>query len=112
MNQSFLVIGTGEVGVSMLQALYNYQGTHQSIIKIAALVQPSTSRIQDYKGNVILEQTILEQMDLVNNSITELANVFSKYDTIICCSGFSIGSGMQIKITKAVLEAGVSRYVP
>lgn len=112
MNQSFLVIGTGEVGVSMLQALYNYQDTHQSIIKIAALVQPSRTKILDDTGNVILEKTILEPIDLVNCSITELAAVFSKYDTVICCSGFSIGKGIQVKITKAVLEARVPRYVP
>ncbi|WP_160136431.1 aromatic alcohol reductase [Chryseobacterium sp. c4a] len=112
MNHSFLVIGTGEVGLSMLQALYDYQSTHQVEFKISALVQPGTNSIHDLSRNKVFENTTLEPIDLVKSSTNELAKVFSKYDTVICCSGFSIGKGMQVKITKAVLEGGVSRYVP
>jgi NmrA-like family. len=112
MNNSFLVIGTGEVGLSMLQALYDYQTTNEVDFKIAALVQPLARDIRDLQGNIVFEQTILEPIDLVEKSVAELATIFSNYETVICCSGFSIGKGMQVKITEAVLKAGVKRYVP
>jgi len=50
--------------------------------------------------------------DLVNESISTLADYFAPFDTVICCTGFIAGSGTQIKITQAVLDAGVKRYVP
>lgn len=112
MNHSFLVIGTGEVGLSMLKALYDYQNVHQLDLKIAALVQPGASSIIDLSGDHVLKQTLCESVDLVKSTVSELAEVFSRYHTVICCSGFSIGKGMQVKITEAVLEGGVARYVP
>ncbi|ATL42244.1 aromatic alcohol reductase [Elizabethkingia occulta] len=112
MKSSFLVIGTGEVGLSMLQALYDYKQAYQVDLHIAALVQPGTTAIKDLSGNVVLSDIILETIDLVGSSVAELASVFSKYETVICCSGFSIGKGMQVKITEAVLAGGVIRYIP
>ncbi|ASZ12583.1 aromatic alcohol reductase [Chitinophaga pendula] len=112
MKQSFLIIGIGEVGLAMLNSLYNYRQRHAAPISIAVLVQPSTV----CSSKVVLEpkfkDIIIEAVDLKNDSIAMLVNVFRKYDTIICCSGFSIGAGIQVKITQAVIAAGVKRYVP
>src|SRR5690606_3309921 len=112
MKNSFLVIGTGEVGLSMLQALHDYQDVYQLDLTVAALVRPSGAVIQDFKQHTQFRNVKLEAVDLLTSAVTELAEVFGRYDTIICCSGFSIGKGMQIKITEAVLQAGVRRYVP
>ena len=111
MEKSFLVIGTGEVGIAMLDSLYKYREVNSQHFKIGALVQPLHAGIGSGPDLRFADLTI-EAVDLVAESIENLANVFRKYDTVICCSGFSIGAGMQIKITKAVLEAGVRRYVP
>ena len=111
MEKSFLVIGTGEVGIAMLDSLYKYREANSQHFKIGALVQPLHAGIGSGPDLRFADLTI-EAVDLVAESIENLANVFRKYDTVICCSGFSIGAGMQIKITKAVLEAGVRRYVP
>lgn len=111
MEKSFLVIGTGEVGIAMLDSLYKYREANSQHFKIGALVQPLHAVIGSGPDLRFADLTI-EAVDLVAESIENLANVFRKYDTVICCSGFSIGAGMQIKITKAVLEAGVRRYVP
>jgi len=111
MEKSFLVIGTGEVGIAMLDSLYKYREANSQHFKIGALVQPLHAGIGNRPDLRFADLTI-EAVDLVAESIENLANVFRKYDTVICCSGFSIGAGMQIKITKAVLEAGVRRYVP
>jgi hypothetical protein len=111
MEKSFLVIGTGEVGIAMLESLYKYRATSTQQFTVGALVQPSSAGNKNAPHSRFADITI-EAVDLVSESIENLAGTFRKYDTVICCSGFSIGAGMQVKITKAVLEAGVSRYVP
>lgn len=112
MEKSFLVIGAGEVGLAMLNSLYDYQEKHQQGLKIGVLVQPLANSIARVKGNSKFVDITVESLDLVNESIQNLTAVFKKYDTVICCSGFSTGNGMQVKITNAVLDAGVRRYVP
>lgn len=112
MEKSFLVIGAGEVGLAMLNSLYDYQEKHQQRLKIGVLVQPFANSIARVKSNSKFVDITVESLDLVNESIQNLTAVFKKYDTVICCSGFSTGNGMQVKITNAVLDAGVRRYVP
>jgi hypothetical protein len=110
MKNSFLVIGTGEVGLAMLNSLQEYQANHN--FRIGALVQRSRVGVDEVSKNPKFKSVIIEPADLVGDSVHQLSSIFSKYDTVICCSGFSIGAGMQLKITRAVLEAGVRRYVP
>lgn len=112
MKHSFLIIGIGEVGLAMLNSLYDYQHRHSEPMSIAVLVQPSKRKNNQISGEPKFKDIILESADLKDDSITTLAAIFEKYDTVICCSGFSIGAGIQIKITRAILEAGVKRYIP
>jgi len=112
MEKSFLIIGAGEVGLAMLNSVYDYQEKHGQQLKIGVLVQPLASSIARVKNNSRFVNITVESLDLINESIQHLIAVFKKYDTVICCSGFSTGKGMQVKITRAVLDAGVRRYVP
>lgn len=112
MEKSFLIIGAGEVGFAMLNSLYDYQANHEPQLQIGVLVQPLADSIAKVKNNSRFVNIRVESLDLVNESIQNLIAVFKKYDTVICCSGFSTGNGMQVKITRAVLDAGVRRYVP
>lgn len=112
MGKSFLVIGAGEVGLAMLNSLYDYQENHTAELNVGVLIRPSLDSIAEIKKNHRFGNLTVEAIDLVSESVQDLVDVFKKYDTVICCSGFSIGKGMQVKITKAVLEAGVRRYVP
>lgn len=112
MEKSFLVIGAGEVGVAVLNGLYNYQEKHGQQFKIGVLVQPLAGSISKIKSNQRFVDITVEGLDLINASSQNLSSVFKQYDTVICCSGFSTGNGMQLKITKAVLDAGVRRYIP
>lgn len=112
MEKSFLIIGAGEVGLAMLNSLYDYQEKHGQQLKIGVLVQPLASSIARVKNNSRFTNITVESLDLINASMQNLMAVFKNYDTVICCSGFSTGKGMQVKITRAVLDAGVSRYVP
>lgn len=111
MEKSFLIIGTGELGLAMLHSLLQYQKQQGLHDKIGVVIKPSHESIEKFKNIPEYNDVIIEELDL-GIPIKELASVFKKYDTVICCSGFSIGKGMQVKITEAVLEAGVRRYVP
>ncbi|WP_440135725.1 aromatic alcohol reductase [Chitinophaga sancti] len=110
MEKSFLVIGTGEVGLAMLNSLLTFQQTHA--FKIGVLIQRSRIGMDEISQNEKYKNIKIETADLVADSRTSLADIFRNYDSVICCSGFSIGAGMQVKITEAVLEAGVRRYIP
>lgn len=112
MEKSFLIIGAGEVGLAMLNSLHDYQEKHGQQLEIGVLVQPLVSSAARIKNNPRFANVKVEALDLVNENIQNLITVFEKYDTIVCCSGFSTGRGMQVKITNAVLDAGVRRYVP
>jgi hypothetical protein len=111
MEKSFLVIGTGEVGIAMLDSLYKQKELLKQEFVIGALVQPSYDRDEN-KSYSKFASLRIERVDLIQESVEDLTDVFRKYDTVICCSGFSIGVGMQVKITQAVLLAEVRRYVP
>lgn len=50
--------------------------------------------------------------DIESSSVAELADIFKKYHTIISCTGMYLPTGTQLKLTRAVLEAGVPRYFP
>lgn len=112
MEESFLIVGAGEVGLAVLNSLYTYQEKHNIALKVGVLVQPQASSIARVKENTSFKNIQVESLDLLNESHENLVAVFEKYDTVICCSGFAQGMGMQVKITEAVLAAGVKRYIP
>ncbi|GAB3079930.1 aromatic alcohol reductase [Nocardioides zeae] len=50
--------------------------------------------------------------DLVENSVEELAAIFSGYDTVIGCAGIAAGVETPMKVARAALESGIPRYFP
>lgn len=48
----------------------------------------------------------------MEQDIPALAQILKPFDLVISSLGFVSGPGLQVKITKAVLSAGVKRYVP
>lgn len=50
--------------------------------------------------------------DLQSGSADDLASVFKPFRTVVGCTGFVAGSGIQRKIAAAALSAGIKRYVP
>jgi hypothetical protein len=50
--------------------------------------------------------------DLQKRSEAELASTFQPFRTVIGCTGFAAGSQAQLKIARAVLAAGIERFVP
>ncbi|HDS6869101.1 aromatic alcohol reductase, partial [Klebsiella pneumoniae] len=51
-------------------------------------------------------------VDIAGSAMETLADQFRGFTTVINCMGFVAGPGTQLKITRAVLAAGVPRYFP
>ncbi|KAI1409528.1 NAD(P)-binding protein [Hypoxylon sp. FL1857] len=114
-SPSILIIGAGELGTAVLEALSKHPKRNNG--KIAILLRQSTISTQDpekKKQNEYLQSlgASFEAGDLANDSAAQLAQVFSRYHTVISCSGFGLPAGTQIKLSQAVLEAGTPRYLP
>lgn len=109
---SILVLGAGELGMAMLRSLVTTPGA-----SVAVLLRRSAIHTQDPQKTANFRQlrelgVTLVEGDLVEDDVSTLAKIFAPFGTVISCTGFVAGSGTQIKITRAVLESGVRRYVP
>lgn len=117
-TDNILVLGAGELGMSVLRELARTTPDKKDAgVRITVLLRPSSTMIQDAsKTRSIGELRGLGidilQADVINDSVEELAEHFSRFDTIISCVGFIAGAGTQLKLTRAVLQGSVRRYVP
>ncbi|KFH45533.1 Isoflavone reductase P3-like protein [Hapsidospora chrysogenum ATCC 11550] len=116
MTQSILLLGAGELGMAVLEALAKHP-RRGADTKLAVLLRQSTidSTALDKKRTTQHIRELgasFEAADIAGASIPELASIFQTYGTVISCTGMGLPPGTQTKITKAVLEAGVPRYIP
>lgn len=111
---SILVMGIGELGFEVLKHLSEHQDDKEPTI-IHALVRPSASQNPEREGKLERLASMGIQTvtgDVTSASMDSLASLLAPYDTVICCIGFSSGPGVQTRITRAVLKAGIKRYFP
>ncbi|KAI1093310.1 NAD(P)-binding protein [Rostrohypoxylon terebratum] len=112
---SILILGAGELGTSVLEALAAHP--KRGSAKIAVLLRKCTIESQDpekRKQNAHLGSlgASLEPGDLAGDGVAQLAGTFGRFDTVVSCSGFGLPAGTQVKLTRAALEAGVPRALP
>lgn len=114
-DNGILVLGAGELGMAVLRTLV--RKTAPAAIPVAVLLRPSTIESTDpVKQKDVAElRSLCVQIvpgDLTNQPAAALAAVFGQFDTIISCTGFVGGPGVQLKIARAALDAEVRRYFP
>ncbi|BEU26834.1 aromatic alcohol reductase [Paraburkholderia sp. 22B1P] len=114
-QQRILILGAGELGVSVLRNLARRAGS--SALSISVLLRPSTIQSTEaFKQRDIDELRTLgiEPVpgDLAADSVDTLAALFQRFDTVVSCAGFVGGKGVQLKIARAALDAGVPRFFP
>ena len=101
-----LVIGTGELGQALLHALLP-RAAEASVrvdVLIRSLPGPDAAFVRA-GGHPV-------RYDVAAASSAELAELFSRYDTVVSCLGFAAGSGTQLTLARAALASGVRRYFP
>ena len=118
-----LLIGAGELGISLLQALTSHPiyTASPSSYSLTLALRPSTltsaTRAPDLTHYRSICPTLsLIGIDLASPSTTSstLAQRFRQggYECIVHASGMTLPLGAQRKLCDAVIEAGVSRYIP
>lgn len=115
MTQKILILGAGELGLAILEALSEHPLRPQASLSVL-LRQSSLDTALPSKKKSIQHLKALgcsfEAADVAAAPASELVPIFQKYDTIVSCNGMYLPSGTQKKIGQAVLEAGVKRYFP
>lgn len=115
-STSILVLGAGELGMAVLRHL-SKRAAQLEGTTLTVLLRPATIASEE----VTKQQELAELQslgirflpgDLAADSPAELAALFKGLHTVISCTGFVGGRGTQLKLTRAVLDAGVARYVP
>ena len=113
---SILVLGAGELGMAMLRSLAR-RADPVSGISVAALLRPSTIDSKDPAKQTNIAELRSLGIELLPGDLAEqpeesLAAVFGRFHTVISCTGFVGGSGVQLKLARAALKAEVKRYFP
>jgi nucleoside-diphosphate-sugar epimerase len=112
--RDILVLGAGQLGMAVLRALAP---------RIRAAGQPITVLVAPQMLSTPSEQEAANLAELGALGVTimgfdlgadqdALAQLFGHYRTVVNCTGFVAGPGTQLRITRAVLQAGVNRYFP
>ncbi|NIF49202.1 aromatic alcohol reductase [Enterobacter sp. Ap-1006] len=114
-GEKILVLGVGQLGTAILDSLQPaVSGLGRTItasVSPGSLNEhgrPVAPRHQKYAEAGI----DFIALDIVASDISSLVPLFQQFDTVINCMGFVAGEGTQLKITRAVIQAGVSRYFP
>lgn len=115
-HNAILVLGAGQLGMSVLRHLAPYPERVPGVA-VSVLLRPSSSSSADAAKQQKLADLSALGIDIVagdlaTQSSAELAVIFSRFDTVISCTGFIGGPGVQRKIARAALDAGVKRFVP
>lgn len=115
-SRNILVLGAGELGMAVLRHLERRAKTVEGA-KISVLLRESA-----VESGAPSKQRDIEEIraagieivlgDLVNDTIDELAEVFSRYDTVLGCAGYAAGINTPMKLARAALQSGVPRYFP
>ena len=114
-EEKVLVLGAGQLGAAVLDALVpaviQRQGTVSVIVSPAASDEAGQLRSANHQALADAGATFLA-VDIAGSAMETLADQFRGFTTVINCMGFVAGPGTQLKITRAVLAAGVPRYFP
>ncbi|KAJ5876431.1 uncharacterized protein N7529_002015 [Penicillium soppii] len=113
-TKNILVIGAGELGNEVLRFLTQHPLQDATV---AALLRPSSIISNDPTKRKELQTlknlgVCLVPGDIVQDQEPALTSIFAGFDTIIGCTGFVAGKGTQTKLARAVLAAGIPRYIP
>ena len=116
-KNSILVIGAGELGTATVDGIVNHPSYDPSSSSLTLMLRPSNNHPATPE-----KQTKLRRFqdrgvkstpgDIDHDSLESLTHVFSSYAIVIQAAGMMSPPGTLHKVTQAVLDAGVSLYIP
>lgn len=118
MATNILVLGAGELGLAVLEALARHPKRNHCRITVTLRQATLDSAAPDKKKLVQQIRALdvhFEAADVVQASVSELAAIFARYDTVVSCTGMGLPAGTQTKLARAALEANAEanvRYFP
>lgn len=114
-SRSILVLGAGELGMPVIRSLARLGKEHGASISVML-------RSASIESNLPEKRVIVDEIrslgvdivpgDLVAASVDELAALFSRYDTVIGCTGYAAGRDTPMKVARAAVKSGIPRYFP
>ncbi|KAF7360138.1 Isoflavone reductase family protein [Mycena venus] len=109
-DNSTLVIGAGELGIAVIRSL---AAADPNSSALTVLLRPSKNpNHQALLSELKTLNVAVVYGDVAKDSTDVISSLVRGYTTIISCIGFAAGPGTQIKLARAVLAAGVRRYIP
>ncbi|KAG9773391.1 hypothetical protein KCU88_g5807, partial [Aureobasidium melanogenum] len=115
-TKSILVIGFGELGSAILHALQSHRLYSPEENSISVLVRPSTLSNPSPQKASQLAKFQAEGITLVPGDIEGsedgLVTLLKSYTSVIHAGGMNLPAGSLLKLTRAVLAAGVQYYIP
>ncbi|TPX09451.1 uncharacterized protein E0L32_009339 [Thyridium curvatum] len=111
---SVLVIGAGELGTAVIDALVNHP--RRSGGRIGVVLRAESIKSTDPAKKQSIEHLRSQGIEIESgdfaNAPRELIPTFQKYDVVVQAAGMGQKPGTQLGVAKAVLEAGVRRFFP
>ncbi|KAK1249736.1 hypothetical protein MKX08_009739 [Trichoderma sp. CBMAI-0020] len=109
MASNILVLGAGELGLAVLEALARHPKRSSSLSITVALRQATLDSAAPDKKRLVQQLRALdvrfEAVDVAQASASQLAGVFGRFDTVISCTGMGLPAGTQTKLARAAIEA-------
>jgi NmrA-like family protein len=114
-DTSILVLGAGELGMPVLRNLVRRLDASSGTTVTVLLRHSSINSEDPGKQRDVAELRSLGVRFLAGDLAdpnADLSSLFKGYHTVIGCTGFVTGRGLQLRLARAVLEAGLKRYFP
>lgn len=116
-RNSILVLGAGELGKAVLEALTLNPRYSPDDTPVTVMLRPSSVNTSSPEGQARLQKihelgVSIIAGDTESDSESKLTQTFAPFSIVIHAGGLTSAEGTQRKITKAVLAAGVRLYLP
>ena len=114
-SRSILVLGAGDLGMPVIRNLARMANNHGATISVMLRNASIESTLPEKRAVIDEIRSLgvaLVPGDLVKATVNELAELFSRYDTVIGCAGYAAGLDTPMKVARAAVKSGIPRYFP
>lgn len=115
MTDKVLVLGAGELGLAVLEALAEHPKRPSTTLAVLFRQSSLASTDTEKAGRIAHLKSLdieFETADVSSASVDDLAPILGKYDIVVSCTGMELPPGTQTKLAKAACQGRVKRYFP